>query len=301
MPNYLQVEGEDVEFVDEDGNIIKGGEETLMYVDTKGNIVPEKNAKKLLKAGYVDSRTLFGYKIQKKPSPSKSKPISTSYSKSSSTAYKKSYSNSTSSSNSNVDLIANMKQMFAAAKNNVAVQPDINEIENDAALEFSKPRKRREKSTRRERDRYDYSKYAASRSQSYNPAKYSQQMQSKPKSNAMKLDYQFTKEQERQFKRQQKETGVMNNAIEELQRNLLQNRATKQVPTYKGYASSYVKSEPKVKTTYMSNYGGNNNNMSSLLKAEMNLKAQREVNKYAENNKPPQRPKYNPGAHFKFI
>lgn len=259
----------------------------------KGNLVPEKNAKKLLKSGYIDSRTLYGYRIQKKPS-SKSKPSSTSsyntYTKSSSNAnYKNSY-NSSSRSDSNVDLIANMKQMFAAAKSNVPVQPDIDEIENDAQVEFVKPRKRREKSSAKESKRYDYSNYATSRSHSNNPSKYSEQ----------NVGYMFTKEQEKLFRKQQKEAWVLNNTIEEIQRNLLRNKAPKELPTYKGYASSYVKSQPKVKTTFMSQYGSSGGNgFNALLKAEMNLKAQR--NAQEDTEKQPPKSRYNPRAHYNFI
>jgi hypothetical protein len=51
---------DDVEYVDEDGNLIEGGKEQLLYVDKKGRVVSEKSAKKLLDSGrYIDSRVLY--------------------------------------------------------------------------------------------------------------------------------------------------------------------------------------------------------------------------------------------------
>lgn len=294
MPRYLQVEGEDVEFVDEDGNPIKGGEESLIYVDMRGNLVPEKNAKKLLKSGYIDSRTLYGYRIQKKPS--NSKPSASSYNTSSSIqGYKNSYSKSK-SNHSEVDLVANMKNIFAAAKNNIAVQPNIDEIEKDAEIDY---RPRRDKSTYQSKNRYDYNKYNNSRSKSYNPSKYSKPVTLKPLYEHT-INNHFTKEQEKEFKRQQKETLVMNDTIEELQRKLLQNKPPKEVQTYKGYASSYVKRDPKVKTSYVTKYNGNYGT-NALLQAEMNLKAQREAQANPQHNNRQPKSNYNPRAHFKYI
>jgi hypothetical protein len=51
---------QEVIFVDEEGNQIEGGAESLIYVDVNGEEIPEDIALEMLKSGdYIDSRELF--------------------------------------------------------------------------------------------------------------------------------------------------------------------------------------------------------------------------------------------------
>lgn len=116
---FNRINGEDVEFVDEDGNVIKGGDETLLYVNRKGRVISEKRAFKAIKSGqYVDSRQFYDERLKNKPAVLTEIDL------------KKKGEEQTQ------DLIANMYSVFAKARletksSNPPV--NVNMIESDAA------------------------------------------------------------------------------------------------------------------------------------------------------------------------
>lgn len=127
-----QTEMENVEFVDEDGNIIEGGKENLTYVNRKGKYVSEKKAKKAMESGaYFDGRELYDRSLKQRLTdakanklPLQANPQPADYDKQA------------------TDLIKNMKAQFALAHQMEVI--NINSIEDDVSLiprNVEKPKK----------------------------------------------------------------------------------------------------------------------------------------------------------------
>lgn len=150
----------ELEFVDDDGNQIKGGPEQVTYIDEKGEHISAEKAKKMILSGkYVDDRTLYSKRAAKR------------YQKA---AHKQPHRQAKveyvpPNPNQTNELIANMHEIFAKARSNIKEMTDLQMIEEDATTtNYDTYRK---KSSRRDRDRSYKSRYENNYTKSSNRSK----------------------------------------------------------------------------------------------------------------------------------
>lgn len=139
---YNRINGEDIEFVDEEGNVIVASEESIIYVNRKGKEIDEKRAKRALNSGqYIDERSLYDDRYapnsQRKDQQQRQQPDQ-QHRPQQQHQPMQSYNNKL-STHSTSDLIANMQKIFAEAHKNAKNQPDIGMIENDARSRSNTP------------------------------------------------------------------------------------------------------------------------------------------------------------------
>lgn len=139
--HVLRINGEDIEFVDEDGNVIVASEESIIYVNRKGKEIDEKRAKRALDSGqYIDERSLYDdrYAPNSQRKQQQYQQSATQHRQQRQHQPIQSYNNKL-SNHSTSDLIANMQKIFAEAHKNAQNQPDIGMIENDARSRSNTP------------------------------------------------------------------------------------------------------------------------------------------------------------------
>lgn len=122
---YNRINGEDIEFVDEDGNVIVGGKENLVYVNRKGKIISEKRALKALESGaYVDGRSFYDDRLNPNGT---NRDVKVQHYEQQQPYYK-----AHSQTNHGSNLVSDMYKIFEEARKGVKHQPDLNMIERDA-------------------------------------------------------------------------------------------------------------------------------------------------------------------------
>lgn len=139
--HLLRINGEDIEFVDEEGNVIVASEESIIYVNRKGKEIDEQRAKRALDSGqYIDERSLYDdrYAPNSQRKQQQYQQPAAQHRQQKQHQPMQSYNNKL-SNHSTSDLIANMQKIFAEAHKNAHNQPDIGMIENDARSRSNTP------------------------------------------------------------------------------------------------------------------------------------------------------------------
>ena len=205
-----------MEYVDEDGNLIEGGKEQLIYVDRKGRAVSERSAKKLLDSGrYIDSRTLYGGGAVRKPV--------------------KKLSLAEEAKLQQEELIRSMQLRFAEAKIKPEQQPDLDLIEADAYDEAPSQQEQQKlmKELNDKKRRLEQQKQAAGQQDKQRQMNLEQQ-----KHYQEYLEYKRQKQQQQEMKRQQ----ILNEEVFKLESLMQQQQKTQRSGEHRHLAQHYEKS-----------------------------------------------------------